>query len=54
MPALLPMLLLGSQFVLVADPVPQFDASLSCRSAGASSVMTPRDRHAQRGRLRAR
>lgn len=41
MPALLPMLLLGSQIVLVADPVPQFDASLSCRSAGASSVMTP-------------
>jgi len=40
-PALLPMLLLGSQIVLVADPVPQFDASLSCRSAGASSVMTP-------------
>jgi hypothetical protein len=40
-PAFLPMLLLGSQIVLVADPVPQFDASLSCRSAGASSVMTP-------------
>ena len=39
MPALLPVLLLGSQIVLAADPVPQLDASLSCRSAGASSAM---------------
>jgi hypothetical protein len=39
MPALLPILLLGSQIVLAADPVPQLDASLSCRSAGASSLM---------------
>ena len=41
MPALLPVLLLGSQIVLAADPVPQLDASLSCRSAGASSLMSP-------------
>ncbi len=41
MPALLPILLLGSQFMLVADPVPRLDASVSCRSAGATSVMGP-------------
>ena len=41
MPALLPALLLGSQVVLAADRVPQFNTSLSCRSAGASSVMGP-------------
>jgi hypothetical protein len=41
MPALLPVLLLGSQFILVADPVPRLDANVSCRSAGATSVMGP-------------
>jgi hypothetical protein len=60
--ALLPMLLLGSQVVLAADLLPQFDASLSCRSAGASSVMEPatgvrnaaaceRDENEARGKL---
>ena len=41
MPALLPVLLLGSHVILAAEPVPQLDASLSCRSAGASSLMSP-------------
>ena len=41
MSALLPVLLLGSQFILVADPVPRLDANVSCRSAGATSVMGP-------------
>ena len=41
MPALLPVLLLGSHVILVADSVPRFDANVSCRSAGASSVMGP-------------
>jgi len=42
-PALLPILLLGSQLgsqvVLAADPVPRLDIVQSCRSAGANSVM---------------
>ncbi len=42
MPALLPVLLLGTQVVLVAaDQVPKLDVSVSCRSAGASSVTAP-------------
>jgi hypothetical protein len=41
MPALLPVLLLGSHIMLVADRVPQLDANVSCRSAGATSVMGP-------------
>jgi hypothetical protein len=40
MPALLPILLLGSHIVLVADPIPKLDTSLSCRSAGAAAVMS--------------
>jgi hypothetical protein len=43
MPALLPVLLLSSQFVLAADPVPKFDTGPSCRSAGAAVVMATRD-----------
>ena len=43
MPALLPVLLLSSQVVLAADPVPKFDAGPSCRSAGATAVMATRD-----------
>ena len=39
MPALLPVLLLGSHIVLVADPIPKLDTSLSCKSAGAAAVM---------------
>jgi hypothetical protein len=39
MPALLPILLLGSHIVLAADPIPKLDTSLSCKSAGAAAVM---------------
>jgi hypothetical protein len=41
--ALLPVLLLSSQIVLAADPVPKFDTGPSCRSAGAAAVMATRD-----------
>src|SRR5664280_2601182 len=37
--ALLPVLLLSSQIVLAADPVPKFDSEPSCRSADATGVM---------------
>ena len=40
-PALLPVLLLGSQVVLAADRVPQLDFTLSCKSAGTGSLMGP-------------
>jgi hypothetical protein len=43
MPALLPVLLLSSQIVLAADPVPKFDTGPSCRSAGAAAVMATRN-----------
>jgi hypothetical protein len=43
MPALLPVLLLSSQIVLAADPVPKFDTGPSCRSAGAAAIMATRD-----------
>ena len=46
MPALLPVLLLGSQIVLAADPVPKLDIGRSCRSAGAAAVMATRDKAA--------
>jgi hypothetical protein len=39
MPALLPVLLLGSQVILAADSIPKFNTSLSCKSAGAAAVM---------------
>lgn len=39
MPALFPVLLLGSHIVLAAEAIPQLDASLSCKSAGAAAVM---------------
>ena len=43
-PALLAVLLLGSQIALAADPVPKFDIGPSCRSAAvASAVITTRD-----------
>ena len=41
--ALLPVLLLSSQIVLAADPVPKFDTGPSCRSAGAAAVMATRN-----------
>ena len=43
MPALLAVLLLGSQITLAADPVPKLDIGASCRSAGAAAVMATRD-----------
>ena len=43
LPALLPVLLLSSQIVLAADPVPKFDIGPSCRSAGAAAVMATRN-----------
>jgi hypothetical protein len=44
MPALLPVLLLSSQIVQAADPVPKFDTGPSCRSAAvASAVIATRD-----------
>ena len=42
-PALLSVILLSSQIVLAADPVPKFDTGPICRSAGAASVMGTRD-----------
>lgn len=39
MPALLPVLLLGSQVIFAADSVPKLDIVPSCRSAGANSLM---------------
>ena len=43
LPALLPVLLLSSQIVLAADPVPKFDTGPICRSAGAAAVMATRN-----------
>ena len=48
MPALLPLLLLGSHMAIahvvsVADPVPQLDIGPSCRSAAATAMMGARD-----------
>ena len=39
----LPVLLLGSQIVLAADPVPKIDIGRSCHSAGAAAGMAGRD-----------
>ena len=43
LPTLLSVLLLGSQVVLAADPVPKFDIGPSCRAAGAAAGMAGRD-----------
>ena len=44
LPALLAVLLVGSQIALAADPVPEFDIGPSCRSAAvASAVIATRD-----------
>ena len=42
-PALLSVILLSSQIVLAADPVPKFDTGPICRSAGAAAVMATRN-----------
>ena len=42
-PALLSVILLSSQIVLAADPVPKFDTGRSCHSAGAAAGMAGRD-----------
>ncbi len=47
MPALLPILFVGSQLVLVADAVPEFKLEPSCRAA-ASAGMPGRDENACR------
>jgi hypothetical protein len=41
LPALLPVLLLGSHLVLVSNRVPHLNTSLSCKSAGAAALMGP-------------
>ena len=57
MPVLLPILLLSSQIVLAADPVPKFDTRPSCRSADATGVIgrnaasCERDEQTRAGRL---
>ncbi len=43
MPALLPLVLLGSQLVLVADRVPELNIEPSCQAAAASAAMPGRD-----------
>jgi hypothetical protein len=50
MPALLPVLLLSSQIVLAADPVPKFDTGPSCLPVRRCSR---RHGHARHGSLRA-
>jgi hypothetical protein len=42
----LPVLLLGSQIVLAADPVPKIDIVRSCQSAGATAGAATRDKTA--------
>ena len=46
MPALLPMLVLGSQLVMVADKVPELDPGPGCRAAVARAVMPGRNQNA--------
>jgi len=53
-PALLPVLLLGSQIVLAADPVPKFDTGPSCRSADATCVIGRNAASCERDELKAR
>jgi hypothetical protein len=43
MHGLLPILLVGSNLMLVADTVPAFDVAPSCRAATQSSVIANRD-----------
>jgi len=46
MPALLPLLALGSQLVLAADKVPELDFAPSCRAAVAAATMPARNEDA--------
>lgn len=46
MPALLPLLALGSQLVLAAEKVPQLDFAPSCRAAVAAATMPDRNENA--------
>jgi hypothetical protein len=46
MPALLPMLMLGSQLGMVADKVPQLDTGPSCRAAVGAATMPDRNENA--------
>lgn len=43
MPGLLPILLVGSNLMLVADTVPNFDVAPSCRAATQASAVVNRD-----------
>ena len=43
MPGLLPILLVGSNLMLVADRVPEFNVDPSCRAATTASAMANRD-----------
>ncbi len=57
MPGLLPIIFAGSQFLLVADTVPQFNVEPSCRAAGSATLpgrdesACRRDEQDARGRL---
>jgi hypothetical protein len=46
MPGLLPILLVGSNLLLVADRVPEFNVEPSCRAATTASAMANRDENA--------
>jgi len=46
MPALLPMMVLSTHLVLVADKVPTLDYAKSCRAAVAAAAMPNRDENA--------
>jgi hypothetical protein len=46
MPGLLPILLVGSNLMLVADRVPEFNVEPSCRAATTASAMANRDENA--------
>lgn len=46
MPGLLPILLVGSNLMLVADAVPAFDIAPSCRASTQASAVANRDENA--------
>jgi hypothetical protein len=46
MPTMLALVILSSQIVLAADPVPKFDIGRSCQSAGAAAGAVTRDKNA--------
>jgi len=43
MPALLPIVLTASHFILAADSIPKFDLERTCRPAAAAAVLPGRD-----------